>query len=43
MNMQEITRLILGLKSAGWTDEQITSFLLYIESGDEKYKPQMNK
>lgn len=40
MNMQETARFILGLRSAGWTEEQINDFILYIESGDEKYKPQ---
>ena len=39
MNMQETTRFILGLLSAGWTEKQITDFMLFIESGDEKYRP----
>jgi len=39
MNMQETARLILGLRSAGWTEEQINDFILYIESGEERYKP----
>ena len=39
MNMQETARFILGLRSAGWTEEQINDFILYIESGDEQYKP----
>ncbi len=39
MNMQEMARLILGLRSAGWTEKTINDFLLFIESGDEKYKP----
>lgn len=39
MNMQENARLILGLHAAGWTDTEIADFLLYIESGDERYKP----
>jgi len=37
--MQEIARLILGLRAKGWTDTDITDFLLWIESGDEQYKP----
>lgn len=40
MNMQETARFILGLRAAGWTEEQINDFILYIESGDEQYKPQ---
>ena len=42
MNMQETARLILGLRSAGWTEEQINDFILFIESGDEKYRPRNN-
>ena len=39
MNMQENARLILGLRYKGWTDTEITDFLLWIESGGEQYKP----
>lgn len=39
MNMIEISRLILGLRAAGWTEKEINDFILYIESGDEQYKP----
>lgn len=39
MNMQENARLILGLRSKGWTDTEITNFLLWIESGEEQYRP----
>lgn len=37
--MQEIARMILGLHSAGWTDKEINDFMLYIETGEEQYKP----
>lgn len=40
MTMTEIARLITGLREAGWSEEKINDFLLYIESGDEKYKPE---
>lgn len=40
MNTTEIARLILGLHAAGWSDKKINDFILYIESGDEKYKPE---
>lgn len=43
MNMQENARLILGLRSAGWSEKKINDFLLYIETGDEKYKPTPDK
>jgi len=39
MEMQEMSRFILGLREAGWSEEKINDFVLYIESGDEKYKP----
>ena len=41
--MQEISRLILGLRAAGWSDTQINDFLLYIESGEEQYKPKQDR
>lgn len=37
--MQETARLILGLRAAGWSDEKINNFMLFIESGEEQYKP----
>ena len=39
MNMQETSRMILGLRAAGWSEKEINDFLLYIESGEEQYKP----
>ena len=39
MNMQEASRLILGLRSAGWSEKEINDFILFIESGDEQYRP----
>lgn len=42
MNMQEIARLILGLRSAGWSEKEINDFILFIESGEEQYKPKNN-
>ena len=39
MNMQENARLSLGLRAKGWSDTEIADFLLWIESGDEQYKP----
>ena len=41
--MQENARFILGLRSAGWTEKQINDFMLFIESGDEKYKPKVEE
>ncbi len=39
MNMQETARLILGLRAAGWDEKAINDFMLFIESGEEQYKP----
>lgn len=40
MNMQENARHILSLRAKGWTDTEINDLVLYIETGDEKYKPE---
>lgn len=39
MNMTETSRLILGLRAAGWDEKDINDFILYIELEDEKYLP----
>ena len=39
MNMQEVARIITGLRAAGWEEKSINDFLLYIESGAEQYLP----
>lgn len=39
MNMTETSRLILGLRAAGWSEKEINDFILYIELGDDQYKP----
>ena len=39
MNMSESTRIILGLRQKDWSDTEIIDFLLWVETGDEKYKP----
>lgn len=39
MNMQEMTRLILGLREIGLDDKELADFLLWIENGEEQYKP----
>jgi len=36
---QLIARLLLGLRAAGWPAKKINDFLLYIQSGDERYMP----
>ena len=39
MNLAKSSRLILGLRAKGWTDTEITDFILWIETGEEQYKP----
>lgn len=39
MDMQENARLILGLRSAGWSEKKSNDFIIFIESGDEQYRP----
>ena len=36
--MQEVARLLLGLRADGWSEKKINDFLLWIETGEEKYK-----
>ncbi len=40
MNMTEISRLIIGLREKGWSEEEINNFILWIGSGEERYMPQ---
>lgn len=39
MNMQEAARIILGLRAAGWGEKEINDFILFVETGEEQYKP----
>ena len=39
MDMQEASRLIIGLRAAGWNDTDINDLILWMETGDERYKP----
>lgn len=43
MVIAEASRVILGLRSAGWNEKDIIDFILWIESGDERYKPTVQK
>ena len=38
MNMQEAARVIIGLRAAGWDEKEINDFILFVETGEEKYK-----
>lgn len=39
MTMTEASRVILGLRAAGWAEKDINDFILWVETGDERYKP----
>lgn len=43
MEACEMARFILGLWAAGWSEKEINDFLLYIESGEEQYKPKVKE
>lgn len=41
MTKRENERLVLGLRAAGWNDEKINDFMLYMKSGEEQYQPEV--
>ncbi len=41
-DMQETTRLILGLRAKGMSDKEIINLILFIGTGDEQYKIEEN-
>ena len=43
MNKQETSRIILGLRAAGWEEKAICDFILRVGTGDGKYFPQITK
>jgi len=43
INMQEASRIILGLRAAGWDEKSINDFILWVETGEEQYKPAEKK
>ena len=40
VNMSERARIILGLRAAGWDEKSINDFILWVETGEEQYKPE---
>ncbi len=40
MNKQETIRLKLGLRSAGFSEKAIDDFIIFLKTGDERYKPE---
>ena len=44
MDMQEMSRLILGLRKLGLGDKELADFLLWVENGETQYEPKpLNK
>lgn len=43
MNMSEASRVILGLRAAGWDEKAINDFILWVETGEEAYKPKITQ
>lgn len=37
--MQEVSRIILGLRAAGWDDKTIGDFILWVGTGEKQYFP----
>ena len=42
-NSQQASRIILCLRDASWNEKDINDFILYVETGNEKYKPKLIK
>ena len=38
--MGKASRIILGLRAAGWANDEILDFILWIAAGEEQYRPQ---
>lgn len=43
MNTSESSRIILGLRAAGWDEKSINDFICWVETGEEQYKPKEKK
>lgn len=41
MNMSECARVIIGLRAAGWNEKEINDFILWVETGEDQYKPKL--
>lgn len=43
MTMAEAARLMTGLRESGWDDTRIVDFVIWVETGDEKYRPNIKQ
>ena len=43
MTMTEAARVILGLRAAGWGEKEINDFILWVETGEDQYKPRQKE
>ena len=39
MTQTENSRMILALRDKGWTDTEKNNFILWLETGEEQYRP----
>ena len=39
VTMQEMSRLILGLRKLGLGDKELADFILWVENGEAQYEP----
>lgn len=39
MTKQENSRLTEALQGVGWTDSEITNFILWVKTGEKQYDP----
>ena len=40
MKHQEVSRIILGLRAAGWDEGAIGDFILWVGTGEAQYRPE---
>lgn len=40
MPIHEASRIILGLRTAEWSEKEINDFILWVGTGDPQYKPE---
>jgi len=43
MDSCEMSRVITALRAAGWDDKAIVNFILFVATGEERYKPKGEK
>lgn len=39
MNLKEETRLVYGLQAKGWALQEVSDFILWIQTGEKEFRP----